>query len=396
VTSQSRSRLFRTNDFDSVYYDFFEQIWDSGDVYADPSGWRDTESNAASLLPSTNVNPSQLGRYYLDEDTTLGHLKEQILGLLGLWEKRTIRWEEVTLYNSASTATAAVLVTLKRLGVKTILFETPAYAVTVNQAKHGSYKVILCPTYYRDGFALSDLAFPRRAHPMALWLTQPRMSLGFNQDIALVDSLRTRLSPKDFLVIDEATEQRYPSVLHEFLSVPGPAKVLRIRGILKPMGLNGLRLACVFHDAGLRESLEDAQNVIGASLDLYSLQVASDLAAKSDLFFNMLSVANRQVTKLRKRAELLSLGSQVRVSHLVNGYMGSVFVPFTGGKKKYRQNRNQLLEYCRSKRMPVILGSSMLYAFDPEWEQIRFNYFSREQHVMRAIETLTAFSRGIE
>lgn len=391
MSSRSRPHLFRANDFDAVYYQFFEQIWDSGNIYADPSGWRDTESLAANLLPITKIVPSQLGRYYLDEDTTLGVLKEQILKLLGLWEKRKVEWQQVTLYNSASTATAAVLVALKRLGVRTILFETPAYSVTINQAKHGSYKIVLCPTYFCDEFALGDPAFPKTSHPIALWLAQPRMSLGFNQDIASIEKLRTRLSADDFLVIDEATEQSYPSVLHELPNDSRAASILRIRGILKPMGLNGLRLACVFHDAKMRESLENAQSVIGASLDLYSLQVAADLAERNPVFFDMLSVAHSQVTKLRKRAEFMSLGSPLRVSHLVNGYMGSIFVPFSGGGARYRRNRERLLIHCRSHRMPVILGSSMLYAFDPDWEQIRVNYFSRERHVLRAVETLTAF-----
>jgi histidinol-phosphate/aromatic aminotransferase/cobyric acid decarboxylase-like protein len=391
VSSRSRPHLFRANDFDAVYYQFFEQIWDSGNVYADPSGWRDTESVAANLLPVTKIVPSQLGRYYLDEGTTLGVLKEQILELLGLWEKRRVEWQQVTLYNSASTATAAVLVALKRLGVRTILFETPAYSVTINQAKHGSYKTVLCPTYFREGFALGDPEFPKTARPIALWLTQPRMSLGFNQEISSIEKLLTRLSADDFLVIDEATEQSYPSVLHELPNDSKAASILRIRGILKPMGLNGLRLACVFHDAKMREPLENAQSVIGASLDLYSLQVAADLAERNPVFFDMLSVAHSQVTKLRKRAEFMSLGSPLQVSHLVNGYMGSIFVPFAGGSARYRRNRERLLTHCRSHRMPVILGSSMLYAFDPDWEQIRVNYFSREQHVLRAVETLTAF-----
>lgn len=390
LVSKRPLTLFRRNDFDPVYYDFFEEIWDSGDVYADPSGWRDTEASAAHLLPTVHMDQAALGRYYLDEDTTLGNLKEQILQLLGSWEKRVLHWEEVTLYNSASTATAAVLIALRRLGARTVVFETPAYAVTINQAKHGSYKVVLSPTYYRDGFALDiDATLQRRPHPVVYWLTQPRMSLGFDQDVTHVEKLLAHLSPRDFLVIDEATEQRCPSVLHDL----GSDQVLRIRGILKPMGLNGLRLACVFHPRALREPLEDAQNVLGASLDLYSLQMAAELAEKKELFFTMLSVANNQVTNLRKRVEFLALASGVTVSRLVNGYMGAVFVPLEGGKSKYRQNRRKLLAHCRTWRMPVILGSSMLYAFDPDWEQVRFNYFSKEHHILRAMEVLTKFTR---
>jgi len=141
--------------------------------------------------------------------------------------------------------------------------------------------------------------------------------------------------------------------------------------------------------------LENAQDVIGASLDLYSLQMAAELSRKKELFFKMLSVANAQVTELRRKADFLAFGSEIRLSRLMNGYMGCVFVPFKGGKRKYKENRLRLLDFCRSRRMPVILGSNMLFAFDPEWEQIRLNYFSREHHILRAIEVLTAFCRGI-
>jgi len=55
----------------------------------------------------------------------------------------------------------------------------------------------------------------RRLHPVVYWLTQPRMSLGFDQDVTHVEKLLAHLSPRDFLVIDEATEQRCPSVLHD-------------------------------------------------------------------------------------------------------------------------------------------------------------------------------------
>jgi len=391
--SKKTLTLFRRNDFDPVYYDFFEEIWDSGDVYADPSGWRDTETSAAHFVPELHIDQAAFGRYYLDEDSTLGSLKERILELLGSWEQRFLHWEEVTLYNSASTATAAVLIALKRLGAKTVVFETPAYAVTINQAKHSSYRVALSPTYYRDSFTLDiDRTLQRRDHPVVFWLTQPRMSLGLDQDVNHVKKLLSHLTARDFLVIDEATEQRYPSVLHDLES----NQVLRIRGILKPMGLNGLRLACVFHSRELRVCLENTQNTLGASLDLYSLKMAAELAKKKELFFTMLSVANNQVINLRKKADFLALGSGISVSRLVNGYMGSIFVPLRGGKSRYAHNRSKLLDYCRERRMPVILGSSMLYAFDPAWEQVRFNYFSREHHILRAMEVLATFTRGID
>ncbi len=387
---------FRPSDFDAVYYNHFKEIWDSGDIYADPSGWRDTEAAAAGLLPSIQIEKAALGRYYLDEGDTIDPLKEQIIKLIESWEQRPFDLDELTLYNSVSTATAAVLIALKRLGLSTIVFETPAYGVTVNQAKQAGYKIVMVPTYYENGFVSGvELYTSKRQSPFAVWLTQPRMSLGFDQKKQFIHQLLEQLSASDFLVIDEATEQHFPSLLSSIHQTSKARQVLRIRGLLKPLGLNGLRIAAVLHSAFLREHLEGAQEVIGASLDLYSLEMAAALAQRKELFISMLSVANTQVQTLRKKAEVLALGSKISVGRLVNGYMGTTFVNLQGGKKRYEQNRRDLLNHCCSRRMPVILGSSMFFALDPEWEQIRFNYFNRDHHILRAIEVLTGFSVGI-
>ena len=182
MCAKKRSNAFRPNDLDYVYYSFFQDVWDSGDVYADPSGWRDTESITSGLLPSIKLDETAFGRYYLDEGDTLGIYKQQVTQLMSAWESRSMADEELTLYNSVSTANAAVLIALKRLGAKTVIFETPAYGVTINQARHSGFKVILAPTYQRDNFALTlDHDVPKSSRPIVLWLTQPRMSLGYDQ-----------------------------------------------------------------------------------------------------------------------------------------------------------------------------------------------------------------------
>lgn len=388
----SRQEHFRSNDLDDIYYKRFEEIWSSGDIYADPSGWRDTEAIAAELLPAINVDKTALGRYYLDEGNTLGTLKDQIRLLIDGWEQRILSNDEVTLYNSVSTATAASLVTLHRLGLRTIIFETPAYGVTINQARQVGYNVVLVPTYYRDGFRSRVEHYVRRGREsIVIWLTQPRMSLGIDQDLEFVNNLLDGMSANDVLVIDEATEQCYPARLRHLHQAPKGSQVVRIRGIVKPIGLNGLRVAAILHSASLRGHLEDSQDVIGASLDFYSLQMAANLAQQNDLFRSMLLAANAQVRALCKKAEALALGSGIVVNRLENGYMGSVLVPFSDSKK-YTQNREALLRWCHSRHMPVILGSNMYFAFDATWEQIRFNYFNRDYNIIRAIEVLSDFS----
>jgi len=120
--------------------------------------------------------------------------------------------------------------------------------------------------------------------------------------------------------------------------------------------------------------------------------MAAELPHKGQLFQAMLSAANAQVRSLCMKAEAVALGSGITVSRVVNGYMGAVFVPFLD-HQKYLQNREDLLEYCRSRRMPVVLGANMYFAHDPSWEQVRFNYFNRDRNIVRGIEVLTDFSR---
>ncbi len=395
-TSPIVDPLFRRIDLDEIYYDYFDKVWSSGEIYADPSGWRDTYAAAAPMLPEVEIRKEDLGRYYLDEGTNLAGIKEPILELISTWENRTVTWPEVTLYSSVSVASAAVLVTLRRLGISLVLFETPAYAVTVNQARALGFTVKLIPTYFSGNFSFRLCEKIENNTPsFALWLTHPRTSLGYNQELTALEQHLSVLRAADYLIVDEATEQLFPSMLSPLADYPRAEQILRIRGLLKGLGLNGLRLACVLHDASLRESLESAQEILGASLDLYSLRAAARLGHQPQLFFTMLAAANRQVVKLRTTAEGLAAGSWARVTKVVNGYMGAALVDLSILQGDYDEKRRRLLAYCRDHEMPVILGASLLFAFDPGWEQVRLNYFNRDFHITRAIDLLSSFPRTI-
>ncbi|HEV7644222.1 MAG TPA: aminotransferase class I/II-fold pyridoxal phosphate-dependent enzyme [Pyrinomonadaceae bacterium] len=386
------SKFFRPNDLDLTYYDFFEDIRDAGQVYADPSGWLDTFVDSSVLLPPVEIDPARFGRYYLDESGSLGEIKTDILKLICAWEQHDLKNSEVTFYSSVSTANGAVLLALKNQGVKTVVFDTPAYGVTVNQARLSGHKVVLVPTYYANNFRFDFEPDKLRSEsPIAIWMTQPKMSLGYNQELEHIKILLEKLSSKDFLVIDEATEQRHPPLFAGLVTKKKHPRILRVRGLLKALGLNGLRLSYVVHPKSMQYPLEGVQYFTGASLDLHSLMMTVELAKNTPLFFSMLASANLQIKKLHKKADMLALGAQLKLSPLVNGYMGAAFLPLQGGKKAYALNRKRLLDHCHSHKMPVVLGANMLFAFDPDWEQIRINYFNREQNILRAVEVLAAF-----
>jgi len=351
----------------------------------------DTYATAADLLPDFDVPRRELAHYRIDEGRALGRTKELIVQLISAWEDHEVEEDNVTLCHSVSEATLATLIFLKRKNISTIIFETPGYGVTINQAKHLGLSVLLCPTYTKYNYQIDLEALNlERLSPCALWLTQPRMSLGFDQSIPSIESALDKLSDNDFLVIDEATEQHFPSHLRGLWKRADP-RIIRLRGFLKGAGLNGLRLAFLLHHARLRSSIEGSQEVIGTSLDAFSLQAAVAVAEAEGRLKDLLHVANQQTTSLRIKAERISFGTDVHISRLVNGYIGCAMLDLRQIPGSYEEKRKSLLRYCFERRMPVLLGASMRFAFDADWERIRLNYFTQTNQLLRGIANLVEF-----
>lgn len=380
---------FRPDDFDAINETYFAGLRANGEVFADPSGWRDTFTLAADLLPPLGVDSNALGRYYIDEGGLLAGIKEPIVDLISAWENRQVGWNEVTLIHSVSAATMQVLIALWRRNVRTIVFETPAYAVTMRQAESLGFRIEPVPTYRRENFQTTlGRELITRNSPCAVWITQPRMSLGYDQSIDTVDAILSMISEKDYLVVDEATEQRFPSCLHGLGG--SHERMIRLRGVLKGMGLNGLRLAFGLHHEAFRADFENAEEVTGGSLDLFSLETAASLGRDIRRFKSMLDAAVAQIAALHRRAQRLTAGSRVSVSSLVNGYIGCAFIDLTGND--YDLQRRRLLDHCRDSGVPVILGASMRFAFDPATEIVRLNYFNRDRHILDGLRTLVDFT----
>lgn len=383
-------KIFSDDDYDKINKEYFEDLRSKGELLCDPSGWLDTYSRAASIFPDVPLSRESLAPYCLDEGNALGDMKLKIAGLVSSWEGgRDLSVDEFTLCHSVSTATLTILVLLKRLGIKSVIFETPAYAVTVNQTKYLGLRARLIPTYLESEFRApitEDLV--RRNSPCAIWLTQPRMSLGYDQPVDYIAALRCLLSPQDFLVIDEATEQHFPSHLRH---IGSDRNVLRTRGFLKGAGLNGIRLAFILHHDLLRDQIEATQEVTGSSLEVYSLRAAVEIAEKDGKLAEMLRLSNSQTTSLRERAEKVAFGSKLKVSRLVNGYIGSFFLDLSSLSGTHEEKRQKFLSFCRSKKMPVILGSGMRFAYSPGREFVRANYYNRDFHILWGVSNMVDF-----
>jgi hypothetical protein len=122
----------------------------------------------------------------------------------------------------------------------------------------------------------------------------------------------------------------------------------------------------------------------GASLDRFSLVNAAELAKSPELLSRMLAAANAQVIRLRKSLAVLTVGSWAEPTALENAYIGSILLDLRNLPGTYQQKRTAFLEYCQEVRLPVILRSSIGFAYDSGWEALRINYFTPDENVDRA------------
>jgi histidinol-phosphate/aromatic aminotransferase/cobyric acid decarboxylase-like protein len=382
-------QFFMQDDYEEIETTYFAELRQKGQVDADPSGWRGNQSEAQQWVTLPRLKPSDLIPYYIDEGGALTHHKERIALLLQSWDGYHIQPNEFTLCPSVAAASLITLATLKQLGVRRVIFETPSYFGSIDQASHLGLDCGLVPTYRRNGYSLPPLnPWIREESNIAIWITQPRASLGFNQPLEFIETLLRHLPPTSYLVIDEATDQTFPTHLGAFAGAYARSNLIRLRSFTKGIGLNGLRLAAILHSLSLQTAIAQCLEFIGGSIDAHSLTAVYELAADITRFEAMLRAANSQVNALRVRVERLVLGSPININRLTNGYIGSMVADLTELGDTHQQRRVRLLEGCRRVRTPIMLGASSYMAIDPPTEAIRLNFFKPPDEVLRGIANI--------
>lgn len=387
------ARLFDKNDYNSIYTRYFEDLVRSNSIVADPSGWARPETEVRIDL-SIPMASALLSHYLVDNRTLIVRQKELLIALLNEWDTEHYQLDEVTITPSISTASLAIFLLLRAKGVKSVFFETPAYFATLEQARSVDLRCVRVPSYHDHSYRCDLTALRQRGRgPIAVWLTQPQFALGQNQSHEQIASIRTLLKCHDFLIIEETADQKWPTEL-SYLSVRARnLNIIKIRGYMKPLGLNALRIAFIIHAARWRPSLQELQWTVGAGLDYYSLAAAVQIAAKPRVFRSMLLAARERILSLHRRLALLSAGSLLGLSRMENGYLGSAFLEWAELPGTYATKRRTLLKACRSLRMPVTLSSAMIFARDPVRERIRLNYFMSERELEYCVINLANFMR---
>lgn len=377
---------FLKDDFEQLRRLYFEDLWIRGSCKTDPSGWVDTELLSKDLLPHSIQKVYGIERYYIDEWNDLAGIKESFVDFASAWDSYPYSFHNLTLCSSVTVGLAIVLSALKRKGIKTILVETPAYFAGLSQAIDFGLNVVLLPTYFQDGFELTGLkrSISKVVKPLALLISQPRTYLGINQKPATLAGHLRFLSRDDFLVIDEALEQDWPSTLNWISS--SDHNVIRVRSFTKGIGLNGLRLGCILHDESLRGDIISSMENFQGGLNIQSMLMTRELIKDVSLFKRLLAAANKRVLDLKRRADMEVLGSCLVLSEIRNGYLGSVALPRPLALSKKVNWRKRIISQCVRFRCPVVLGSSMYFARDRRHEFIRLTYFNAEMQILNGLK----------
>lgn len=387
INESNQREFFLPDDYDRINNKYFKKLRVSGEIEADPSYWYDSISPAEDIFPSSDIN-----KYRSDYQLGLKEEKEVFINCVNQWDLQTFDYNEITICSSVTTASLITLMFLQSQNINNIFFETPAYFACIGQAKSLKMNVFLLPTYIENQFQITEQfinSFGSYSFPKAIWLTQPRFGLGINQLTEKLLSIIKLLKKVDFIIIDEATEQLFPTLIRE-INFSCFKNVIKLRSFFKSSGLNGPRVSFILHHKDYRENMQNYLEIAQGAIDCFSLEFAKRHLQNISFFKSLLKAANTYVNNLREKVELYSRGTGIIPIPLVNGYIGSIAISLSSEKNYYRQ-REELLTHCAKYKVPVILGSTMKFSKDTSHEYIRMNYFNAEHSILRGIEYISKF-----
>ena len=385
-------KKFMPDDFDRIYQKYFKRLKESNNIKYDPSGWLNTISKASELYSfDGKISPKDIVPYYSDYYDQLSFYKDSISKLLTAWDNYKYPSDEYTLCSSVTLGSLIVLSVFAKRNIRNVFFETPAYYASINQAKSLGMNYFTIPTYRDQNFDLNiNIEEIKKAGPCIIWITQPRMSLGLNQNPEAISELYSRLPENSYIVIDEAAEQLFPSRLSS-LTVEKYPRIIKIRNIYKGLGINGIRLSFISHARSFQAEIQrDLENFQGA-VDYFSLLNAADFGTNIERFKLMMTIANEQTTSLRKNISRVFENEFISFSKLENGYVSSVCVDLSKFEYGYRTNRENLLKYCFNHGIPIILGATMKFAYHEQREFIRLNYFKPAAEIEGAMKIISNY-----
>lgn len=379
---------FLEDDFFEVNKKYFDKILKDRNDYLHPSSFLNTNISTIEKLNNITIDKKDFVDYHNDSTSNIFEYKKIIQNLFNYWDNIKYTFDEFTLCHSVTIGSIVVLDYLYKNGIRNIIFETPAYYATIIQAKQMNFTIEKIPTYYDNNFL--NTIYKKSSVQKVYWITQPRISLGINQDIKFVENIIEHLTENDYLVIDEATELMFPSHL-AWTSKYKNKNIIKIRSIFKGMGLNGPRISTIIHPKNMKNDINLSLWIYQGGLDIFSLEMIKK-TCEVNYFKTLLNTSLQQILDTKKLLKKHLLGSNIELSNIQNGYIGTLIFNYKN-TCEYDKNRKLLLYLLSKHRIVVTLGASMNFAFDRKREYIRLNYYINKEHLVKAINTIKTFEK---
>lgn len=380
---------FLKDDFFEINKKYFDKILEDGNNYLHPSGFLNTNLSVIEKLEDITINKKNFVEYHNDSTHNILPYKIIIQNLFNHWDNYSYDLNELTICHSVTMGSLAVLNYLYKNNIKDIIFETPTYYATIIQAEQMNFNITKIPSYYEQAF--NNCLQIKNNTPKVYWITQPRISLGINQDIKFIEELIQNLREIDYLVIDEATELMFPSHL-SFTTKYKNKNIIKIRSIFKGMGLNGPRISIIIHPKKIKKELDLSLWIYQGGIDIFSLELVKKVCT-INYYKTVINTSLNQVLETKKILKKHLLGSCVELSNIQNGYIGTLIVNYKNNKN-YEENRELLLDLLSKNRIIATLGASMNFALDKRREYIRLNYYIDKEHLIEAINIIKTFEKN--
>lgn len=379
--------VFLEDDYFSIvkkYFSFDKDYFNPARI--EPSSIAKIES----FLP--NLNNDTLVQYHND-DTSLGQSSREVFAnLISETAGLTYTPNEVTLAPSITSASLLVIEFLKREGIENIWVETPCYYATILQFECLRMDYRLIPTYLESGFSWNTDKIDLKKGKQAIWITHPRISLSMSQTLEKI-ILLCKLLERDngFLIVDEATEISTHGLFSAKELLPYRERIIRLKSIFKPFGINGPRIASILHPERYSENLKRWTWTFHGGIDAMSIKILKNLNAFKNDYKMLGEVTTRQITECYNMANRMTKKNEsIAIVPYSGGYTAVLILKLFNKKvsiESFLQKREKLILTLEGESVFPTLGASMHFAYDGMHEFLRINYLTNR----RKLESLILF-----
>lgn len=383
------------DDFNDIRDKYFKTIIEERNWYSLPGGIQDNHSPLYENFPNIQISQNELSGYKIDSGSNLNWLKLKLLPLLSKWENRDLTIDQFTICPSVTMALLTCFNLSRILNICIVAHETPSFFASVEQAKTMGFDNYLIPTNQEDNFCVTEediMNLNELASKYTLVLTQPKIGIGINRNVDQISEILKIMHQDSLLIIDEAADRNFP-MKYEVRTI-SDKRLLRVKGIFKGLGLNGIRASVIFHDREFKQQISSLLEIFGGTLDSFSIKMLAEIAENESFFLSSLEYATQYIRTGSNLVKTRLLGSLAQFETVENGYLGIVKIPF--GNKDFYNARKTLLKEARRLKSPLVLGSSMYFPYDGFSEWIRFNLFSSKENIIRSADIIDNLSQTMQ